>query len=131
MQSRSLIAALPVVVLLAAFSYSLTLGGSASAQQTTHDFSAKSTVVKVKVVANSGGLFFFFSPKKLSIKVGSSVLWTNSGGTLHTVTGNSNKFQSRNLPANGHVKITFKKVGKFKYHCIFHSSMVGQIVVHK
>jgi plastocyanin len=130
MQSRSLIAALPVAVLLAAFSYSLTLGGSASAHQMTHGFSAKSTVAKVKVTENSGGLFFF-SPKKLSIKVGSSVLWTNSGGTLHTVTSNNNKFQSRNLPAKGHVKITFKKVGQFKYHCIFHSSMVGQIVVHK
>jgi plastocyanin len=130
MQGRSLIAALPLAVLLTAFSHSLTLGGSASAHQMMRGTSAKSSVVKVRVVENSSGLFFF-SPKKVSVKVGSSVLWTNLGGTLHTVTSDNNKFQSRNLPANGHVKITFKKVGKYKYHCIFHSSMTGQIVVHR
>jgi plastocyanin len=130
MPHRRLIAALPIAVLLGAFSYSLVLGESASAGQMSGSIPAQSKMVKVKVTENSSGLFFF-SPKKVSVKAGSTILWINSGGTLHTVTSNNGKFKSRNLPAKGHVKITFKRVGTYKYHCIFHSSMTGKIVVHK
>ena len=130
MPHRRLIAALPIAALLGAFSYSLLVGGSASADQLPASIPAQSKMVKVKVTENSGGLFFF-SPKRVSVKAGSTILWINPGSTLHTVTSNNGKFKSKNLPAKGRVKITFKRVGTYKYHCIFHSSMTGKIVVHK
>jgi plastocyanin len=130
MKRRNIIAAMSVAVLCAGFSYSLAFGSSPSAHHINHTRSAASKVVKVKVGTNSSGVFFF-SPKKVSIKVGSSVLWSNPGTTAHTVTSLTNKFKSRSLLGKGHVEISFKKAGTYKYHCIFHASMTGEVIVHK
>src|SRR5947207_9154855 len=73
---------------------------------------------------------FSFSPKSVTIKVGDTVVWTNTGG-FHTVTGDgSDPFcGSGTIPTS--CSHTFTTAGTFPYHCIPHQSigMVGTVIV--
>jgi plastocyanin len=77
-----------------------------------------------------------FSPKMVTIKVGSAVRWINKSGKPETV--NSDNYPTNQLHrelnfgefANGSsVVYTFKKPGKYGYHNQFHHTQVGKIVV--
>jgi plastocyanin len=83
----------------------------------------------VKAVNGNNGLAF--TPRKLTIKVGTKVTFKDTSGIGHTVTSNKSGQFDKPLPADGSVSITFKKAGTFKYHCSFHPGMVGTIVVKK
>jgi plastocyanin len=72
---------------------------------------------------------FSFSPATITIKVGSTVTWTNKDGTTHTVTSNSGVFDSGNLAPNATFSYTFNSAGSFSYHCSIHTYMTGTIVV--
>jgi plastocyanin len=69
----------------------------------------------------------------LTVSVGTTVVWTNRTGTSHTVTSNDGKtFDSGiNKPISPGASFSFKFTipGIYAYHCQFHSSMVGTIVV--
>ena len=78
----------------------------------------------VKVIVNNAG----FSPKTLTVPVGTTVIWTNDGGIPHTVTDNG-VFDSGNLPIGATFKFTFTKRGTYHYICTYHPYMVGTIIV--
>jgi len=78
----------------------------------------------VKVIVNNAG----FSPKTLTVSVGTTVIWTNDGGIPHTVTDNG-VFDSGNLPIGATFKFTFTKRGTYHYICTYHPYMVGTISV--
>src|SRR6266700_4106642 len=78
----------------------------------------------VKVIVNNAG----FSPKTLTVPVGTTVIWTNDGGIAHTVTDNG-VFDSGNLPIGATFKFTFTKRGTYHYICTYHPYMVGTIIV--
>ncbi|HZS40390.1 MAG TPA: plastocyanin/azurin family copper-binding protein [Polyangia bacterium] len=72
-----------------------------------------------------------FSPSRLSVVVGTTVHWRNTGSALHTVTsGASSKaadspgavFDSP-LSSGGTFDFTFTTVGDQPYFCRFHESM--------
>ena len=67
---------------------------------------------------------FQFTPKTLSVKVGTSVTWINKEG-VHTVTADNGAFVSDNLTAGKSFNFTFKKPGTYRYHCTFHGSAGG------
>src|SRR5437667_495149 len=74
---------------------------------------------------------FSFSPKTVTINVGDTVVWTNTGGG-HTVTGDgSDLFCGTNsIPTS--CSHTFNTAGTFPYHCIPHQfsfNMVGTVIV--
>src|SRR3989442_1016591 len=74
---------------------------------------------------------FSFSPKNLTINVGDTVVWNNTGGS-HTVTGDgSDPFcGSGFIPTS--CSHTFNTAGTFPYHCIPHQfsfNMVGTVTV--
>lgn len=72
---------------------------------------------------------FNYAPPTLTVKVGDSITWINKDNTAHTATADDNSFDTGTL-ANGESKsITFSKAGTFTYHCGFHPSMKGTIVV--
>ena len=73
---------------------------------------------------------FAFNPGTLTVKVGTTVKWTNNDSVIHTVTSDTGLFDSGDL-ANGAVfSYTFTKAGEYPYHCVPHSSqMSGKIVV--
>ena len=77
---------------------------------------------------------FGFEPATITVKVGTTVTWTNMTGAPHTVTSDDGKtFDSGiNTPiaANGGTfSFTFTKAGTFTYHCQIHPFMKATVIV--
>jgi 3',5'-cyclic AMP phosphodiesterase CpdA len=72
---------------------------------------------------------FAFAPKELTVKAGSTVVWTNKDDTPHTVTSDDGAFSSPVMDTNQSFKFTFQKSGRFPYHCKLHPTMTGVVVV--
>jgi plastocyanin len=72
---------------------------------------------------------FAFAPKHLTVKAGTTVVWTNKDDTPHTVTSDANVFSSPVIATNQNFHYTFDKPGKFPFHCKLHSMMTGVVVV--
>src|SRR4051812_12573529 len=53
---------------------------------------------------------FQFQPANINVQVGDTVMWTNSGRTAHTVTSDSNAFDSGRLNAGQTFSFTFSNV---------------------
>lgn len=70
-----------------------------------------------------------FSPSTVSVVVGDSVRWTNLDFFFHTVSSDSNLFNSGTLNANDSFTFTFTQAGDFSYHCDFHPHMMGTVQV--
>ena len=71
-----------------------------------------------------------FKPKTLNISVGTTITWVNNDLIAHTVTSDTTGlFDSGNMEKKATFKHTFTKVGTFPYHCDYHSTMKGTIVV--
>lgn len=71
---------------------------------------------------------FAFSPKSLTVKVGTTVTATNLDSAAHTWTAGST-FDSGNLAQGKSFSYTFKTAGSFSYVCTYHPRMVGTVVV--
>lgn len=75
---------------------------------------------------------FAFSPSTMSIKVGTTVTWTNGTSAPHTVTSDSGDPASFNgsLGSNGATfRFTFTTAGIYHYHCSIHPYMKATITV--
>lgn len=74
---------------------------------------------------------FAFSPAAITVKVGTTVTWTNNDSTTHTVTSTDSpvSFDSGNLAPGKTYSFTFTKAGGYKYHCSIHTDMVGSVTV--
>jgi amicyanin len=87
----------------------------------------------VSITRDSSGSFAF-SPTTLTIKVGSTVTWTNMTPAPHTVTSDDGKSFDSGLsnpiaPSGGTYSFTFKQAGTFSYHCQIHPYMKATIIV--
>jgi len=73
---------------------------------------------------------FAFSPSSLTIKAGTTVVWQNKDSAPHTVTSDSkNELNSGTLSQNQKYSHIFSAPGTYEYHCSFHTSMDGKIIV--
>lgn len=72
---------------------------------------------------------FAFNPATISVKAGSSVTWTNTGSTAHTVTADDNSFDSGNVNGGATYSQTFATAGTFAYHCKIHPQMKATVTV--
>lgn len=73
---------------------------------------------------------FAFTPKNITVARGTTVTWTNSDSTEHTVTGDSSGGpQSGSLGMGDTYQFRFDTAGTFHYHCKFHSDMTGTVTV--
>ncbi len=68
-----------------------------------------------------------FRPASISVPAGTTVTWTNRGGSSHTVTGTG--FDSVMTRPGATFSFTFATAGTFRYVCSFHSGMSGTVVV--
>jgi plastocyanin len=78
---------------------------------------------------------FDFTPKEITVSVGTEVEWTDEGGR-HSVISDTGAFKSMPMAAGGSFKHKFDKVGRFPYYCEFHGSkgghdMAGVVIVTK
>src|SRR5829696_5383987 len=72
---------------------------------------------------------FAFEPGTVSVPVGATVTWTNTGTRPHTVTADDGSFDSGRLDPGEQFSQTFDQPGTFSYFCGFHPDMQGSIVV--
>lgn len=70
-----------------------------------------------------------FVPNNLTVTGGTTVVWTNRDGVTHTVTSDSQRFESGPLGAGQSFMLQGVAEGTFLYHCSIHSSMTGKLVV--
>jgi plastocyanin len=74
---------------------------------------------------------FQFTPAQISIAVGDSVTWTNSGPSVHTSSSDTaGQWDSGQMALNATFSQTFATAGTFNYHCNIHpTTMMGTITV--
>ena len=70
-----------------------------------------------------------FNPASLSVTAGSTVTWTNSDTTIHTVTADDGSFNSGNIAIGATYSRVFSTAGTFSYHCTIHPEMTGKVAV--
>lgn len=70
---------------------------------------------------------FAFDPATIKIPAGTTVTWTNSGASPHTVNGDG--LDSGTLMAGATFSFTFDTPGTVSYACAFHPQMTGTIDV--
>jgi plastocyanin len=75
--------------------------------------------------------FQAFDPGALDALPGDTVVWTNHGGRLHTVTADGGQFDSGGLSDGRQFTQTFNTPGVFAYHCILHRGMIGEVDVRR
>ncbi len=70
-----------------------------------------------------------YEPAALTVKVGTTVTWTNSGAVVHTATADDGKaFDSGLMRPKATFSVTLKSPGTFAYHCTYHRWMKGTII---
>jgi len=93
------------------------------------------TVHNVSLHDNGG---FSIIPSTITISVGDTVRWTNTGVSAHTSTSGSGGtfpgspdgiWESGNLGLGKVYSRTFTSVGTFTYFCVFHPILMGTAVV--
>jgi plastocyanin len=72
---------------------------------------------------------FAFSPAILTVPVGTTVTWTNNDAATHTATSKTSVFDSKDLTQGKSFSFRFTTPGTYQYICIYHSNMLGTIVV--
>jgi len=71
-----------------------------------------------------------YEPNDLHVPVGTTVIWTNSGGAAHTVTADDGKsFDSGPIQPGKQFSRVMDTAGTFPYHCTFHPFMKGTVTV--
>jgi plastocyanin len=71
---------------------------------------------------------FTFSPAELTVKVGTTVTWSNHDDIPHTVVS-AGKFRSKAMDTDGSFSFTFTEAGEYKYFCSLHPHMTGVVKV--
>jgi plastocyanin len=72
---------------------------------------------------------FTFTPKELTIAVGTTVKWVNHDDIPHTVVNKEKVFRSAALDTDDSFSYTFASAGAFDYFCGLHPHMVGKVIV--
>ena len=72
---------------------------------------------------------FAFTPATLTVKVGTTVVWTNKDSIAHTVDFMTAGINSNVLNQNDQFTHTFTAPGSYDYICSIHPFMHGSVTV--
>jgi plastocyanin len=75
-----------------------------------------------------------FQPQQITVRVGTTITWTNQDSVAHTVTAGSRDtptglFDPGEIAAGGPFSFTFTEPGTYEYHCALHPGMDGTVIV--
>jgi aldose sugar dehydrogenase len=77
-----------------------------------------------------------YSPNPITIEEGQTITWYNGDTISHTVTSGQDNdndagedFDSNAIIPNQYFSFTFDDSGEYQYYCIYHPSMVGEVIV--
>lgn len=74
-------------------------------------------------------LDFAFQPQELTIPLGATVTWLNTGPSAHTATSDALVWDSGAVAGGQFYSFTFNAPGSYRYHCAIHSRMRGTVTV--
>ena len=100
--------------------------------QVARPVAGKAMVIKpitASVAASVQIKTFSFTPRVLTIAMGTTVTWTNADDEPHTVTAVGGAFHSSALDTNDKYSFIFSKPGDYAYYCRLHPQMTARIVV--
>ena len=69
-----------------------------------------------------------YSPARIEVAVGDTVVWKNRDPFPHTVTAQDGSFDSHAIGADHSWKFKVRKAGVVPYVCTLHPNMKGEIV---
>jgi len=72
---------------------------------------------------------FTFNPQQITVKAGTTVVWTNHDDIPHIVVSKTMLFKSNALDTDDKFSFTFATPGSYEYFCSLHPHMTGSIVV--
>jgi plastocyanin len=72
---------------------------------------------------------FTFTPRELTVKAGTAVVFRNRDDIPHSVVGTQGEFHSKALDTDESFSFSFTKAGTYSYFCGLHPQMQGKIVV--
>jgi len=72
---------------------------------------------------------FAFTPKELTVKAGTTIVFRNRDDIPHSVVGSKGEFHSKALDTDDSFSFTFAKAGSYAYSCGLHPKMQARIVV--
>jgi len=72
---------------------------------------------------------FTFTPKELTVKAGTTIVFRNHDDIPHSVVGSKGEFHSKALDTDDTFEFTFAKAGTYGYSCGLHPKMQGRIIV--
>ncbi len=77
-----------------------------------------------------------FEPREITVKPGTTVIWTNEDSFAHTITAGTREqpsglFDSGSVEGGGTFSFTFEETGTYEYFCSFHPGMDGVIIVEE
>jgi plastocyanin len=120
------------------FSFTFSTAGTYPYHCTLHpEMTAKIIVTSAQVSSASVSIqSMSFTPATITVKAGTIITWTNNDSADHTVTSDTNLFTSGQINApglytsGGSFSYTFTAAGTYPYHCSYHSSMKGTVIVN-
>jgi plastocyanin len=71
----------------------------------------------------------FFSPSSVTVAVGDTVTWRNTGQAPHNATADDGSFKTPTLNNGQSASHTFSQAGTFSYTCTIHPQMKGTVRV--
>jgi plastocyanin len=74
-------------------------------------------------------LNFAFDPPSVTVKVGTTVQWTNQDSATHSITSDKGLWDSGGVGQGKSYTRVFDTVGTFGYYCGIHPTMKGTIIV--
>lgn len=74
---------------------------------------------------------FEFSPDRVKVSAGTTVLWTNRDGVDHDVTFLKHDLASPLVGKGGEIAVTFHRPGNYRYYCHVHPFMQGTVIVER
>ncbi|HSX05799.1 MAG TPA: cupredoxin domain-containing protein [Candidatus Saccharimonadales bacterium] len=134
--NRKTVAAVVVALVVLAIGGVWLLMRNSSNNSSSMNMNSASTQQNNKAVATHSVTIqdFAFSPAHITVKKGTTVIWTNRDSTAHTVTQDSSstggpKLDSQDLVQGDLYEATFTTAGTFTYHCSIHPNMTGTVTV--
>ena len=74
---------------------------------------------------------FAFTPKEITVKPGTKIIWTNKDETPHTIIDSKGAFVSKAMDTDDRFEFVFATEGDFNYFCTLHPYMTGVVHVHR
>lgn len=127
-RSAKLYIGLVVVIVIVVAIVAIAAGGNKTNTTATNASSSSSKPVTTNTVAIQN---YMFSPMAITVKVGTTVTWTNKDDVHHTVTGKtaSDGINSSQLAQNQSFSYKFTKAGTYNYYCQDHPYMLATVTV--